>query len=1263
MEKSRRKVVGLTTFPGRMFFRCALICALAFNTVQPSGAKQTHLSSRALQPPPQQIEVLFLSSLDPDLPDVAAMIEQTETQILTGSDRPVRFSFEYLDFPSALADTARGKAATSYLLDKYRGQTFQLVIAIGEETVMFAEPMQPKLFPDGALVFFAGNPQSTELWIDQQPSITGVIRETNYLPTLQLALRQNPGTSRVIVVAGSSEGEKIDVKIARKQFQPYEGNLKFEYVTDLELAELGPRLASAKSDTVILFLDFVIDSSGEQFIPARILPAISKAAARPIYGTFSSLVGNGALGGSVADLVDVGRVMGQDGARLLKGERAENIPVTTGAFQHYMIDWRQFHRWGISDEQLPPDSVLINWEYSPWELYRWKIFGLFAALLIETLLIVILLRSISRRKKAQESLRRSEAELAEAQRLARVGNWTWDPKTKAFSWSEELYHIHGLASGSPPPSFEELSRLFTPESWERFSTAMQNDLKTGVVQELDLELVRPDGSKGWVTTRGAGITDSHGHATQLRGTTQDITDRKKAEEARSRLAAIVESSDDAIISKDLDGIILSWNVGAEHIFGFTEEEAVGQSITKIVPPDLKEEERMILAKTRAGEKIEHYETARMTKQGERIHVSLTISPMKDATGGVVGASKIARDITERKRVQEDLERSEERFSKVFRHSPTALSLTNAKTQLYLDVNGAFEQLCGYTRAELVGKSAREIGLQMDPSERASLAQQFQTQGFLRNVECAYRARDGRVVIGLTSAELIEIGGESCVLGVIADITDRKEIEEKLKVAQSRMAVIVSSAMDAIVAVDDQQRIVLFNVAAEKMFGCSARSVIGQSIGQFIPDRFRAGHSEHVSRFGQTGVTNRKMGAQGALWAVRPNGEEFPIEASISHVNDGGKKLFTVIIRDVTERRRAEDAAAESEKRFRLIANTAPALIWMSGPDKLCNYFNQPWLEFTGRRLEQELGNRWAERVHPEDLKECFDTYTRHFDRKERFEMEYRLRRHDGEFRWILDVGVPRFNGDGSFAGYVGCCMDITEQKEARRVLVEFSSRLLRAGEEERSRIARELHDDINQRLALLANGLQEAEQKASGKKDSLQQALQELWQLTNAIATDIQHISHQLHPSKLHYLGLAATLRQLCHEFAQQHKLDIECTVRGLPENLEEVVSLNLFRTVQESLSNAVKHGRARHVKMELTCESKVIHLRISDDGIGFDPDDPRREHGLGLVSMQERLRSIGGEFSIWSKPSLGTLVEGTVPLAARPSPSELTVGKPPDAA
>jgi PAS domain S-box-containing protein len=172
--------------------------------------------------------------------------------------------------------------------------------------------------------------------------------------------------------------------------------------------------------------------------------------------------------------------------------------------------------------------------------------------------------------------------------------------------------------------------------------------------------------------------------------------------------------------------------------------------------------------------------------------------------------------------------------------------------------------------------------------------------------------------------------------------------------------------------------------------------------------------------------------------------------------------------DITERKQAEQVLREGEERFRVVANTAPVMIWMSGTDKLCNYFNQPWLEFTGRPIELELGNGWAEGVHPEDLERTWDTYTKAFAGRESFKVEYRLRRHDGEYRWVSDMGVPRMNADGSFAGYIGSCTDITESKLAEDTLASVGRRLIEAHEEERTWIARELHDDINQRIALLA---------------------------------------------------------------------------------------------------------------------------------------------------------------------------------------------------
>ena len=145
---------------------------------------------------------------------------------------------------------------------------------------------------------------------------------------------------------------------------------------------------------------------------------------------------------------------------------------------------------------------------------------------------------------------------------------------------------------------------------------------------------------------------------------------------------------------------------------------------------------------------------------------------------------------------------------------------------------------------------------------------------------------------------------------------------------------------------------------------------------------------------------------------------------------GKPVLARGVSRDVTKRKIAEEELRESEARFRTVANAAPVMIWMSGPDKLCTFFNKGWLDFTGRSLEQELGNGWAEGVHREDIDRCLDVYQNSFNARESFTMEYRLRRSDGEYRWLLDSGTPRFASDGAFLGYIGSCIDITERKAA-----------------------------------------------------------------------------------------------------------------------------------------------------------------------------------------------------------------------------------------
>jgi PAS domain S-box-containing protein len=396
---------------------------------------------------------------------------------------------------------------------------------------------------------------------------------------------------------------------------------------------------------------------------------------------------------------------------------------------------------------------------------------------------------VTEKVQADRALRDSERRLALAQTAARLGVWDWDLLTNVHTVSGEYLQLYGLPADHPSPTHEEWLRLVHPHDRKRVQAALQESIERTHVWNTEFRVAWPDGSIHWLLGKGTVFLDDSGQPVRIAGVNLDITERKRAEEVRSHLAAIVESSDDAIISKTLDGKIVSWNPGAERIYGYTAEEMLGLPISLLVPPDRSCEIPELLGQLRRGESLKHYETTLVGKDGRRIEVSVTISPISDSTGAVVGASVIARDITEQKQ--------------------------------------------------------------------------------------------------------------------------------------------------------------------------------------------------------------------------------------------------------------AEAALRESEERFRNMADTAPVMIWISGADQGFTFFNKTWLDFTGRTMEQELGNGWAEGLHPDDLDRCVANYSSSFDARSSFRMEYRLRRADGEYRWVLDNGVPLYRGD-QFTGYIGSCIDITEQKLAQDQLRTSERRLIEA---------------------------------------------------------------------------------------------------------------------------------------------------------------------------------------------------------------------------
>jgi PAS domain S-box-containing protein len=351
--------------------------------------------------------------------------------------------------------------------------------------------------------------------------------------------------------------------------------------------------------------------------------------------------------------------------------------------------------------------------------------------------------------------------------------------------------------------------------------------------------------------------------------------------------------------------------------------------------------------------------------------------------------------------------------------------------------------------------------------------------------------------------------------------------------------------------------------------------------------------------------------------------------------------------------RAERARREDEERFRRVIDRVPVMLWTARPDTTLDYLNQYCVEFSGLPIEKLLNEGWLDAVHPEDRDSCMGIYVPAIEARTPFTFEYRVRHADGSYRWLLATGVPKYGQDGSYAGFVGCDVEITERRNAEDVLresrtaLEVSHReiqqlagsLLTAHEDERRHLARELHDDLTQRLARLAIDAGRLESAVDA-----QEGVSRLREDLVRVSEDVHAMSYRLHPSVLDDLGLVEALRAECDRVAHRGDLRVEVDAGAMSANVRGEASLCLFRVAQEALSNAARHARASAVTVLLSTSKVGLQLSISDNGTGFDPDRPREHPSLGLASMRERVRLLQGELSIKSTPGSGTTVLAWVP-------------------
>jgi PAS domain S-box-containing protein len=383
---------------------------------------------------------------------------------------------------------------------------------------------------------------------------------------------------------------------------------------------------------------------------------------------------------------------------------------------------------------------------------------------------------------------------------------------------------------------------------------------------------------------------------------------------------------------------------------------------------------------------------------------------------------------------------------------------------------------------------------------------------------------------------------------------------------------------------------------------------------------------------------------------------------------GALAIQTAAIAALLVQRRA---LRRSEAFFRQVADEAPVIMWTTRLDSTVDYLNKVSVEFTGMPLRELLDQGWLNAVHPDDRNRIQGIYVAAVEARQPVVMEYRLRRADGIYRWVLDSGVPKLEEDGRYTGYIGCCIDITERRAAEEALREshgqvrhLAGRLIEAQDAERARLARDLHDDVSQELAGVSIALSALTQRlgASHGGEDLHRDLVELQQQTLAIARGVRHLSHDLHPTVLQHLGLVKGLTSYCGELERAYGLSIACTAEGDFSTMTSDSALCIYRIAQEALRNVIAHATASRADVRLRHSGEHAHITITDDGRGFDVDAVGRRHGLGLVSINERAALAGGTTGIESGLNQGTRVQATIPVAARSTPAMDTAVRGPGA-
>ena len=571
-----------------------------------------------------------------------------------------------------------------------------------------------------------------------------------------------------------------------------------------------------------------------------------------------------------------------------------------------------------------------------------------------------------------------------------------------------------LNSGRQPAAFYE-------ELWRT--------IRSGRVWHGDLINRRKDGTFYNEDMRITPVEDSHGEIVGYIAIKHDVTERRAAEEAQGFLAAIVASSDDAILAHTPAGVILTWNRGAEAIFGYSAGDAIGKHVSLVLAPERLPFLAHFTERILLGHATPQYESVCLRQDGGRVRVSVTRSPIRNAAGEVVAVSLILRDISERR----EAEQSRALLAAIVESSNGAIVASKLDGTIVSWNRGA-EALFGYSPEEIIGKNSAVLAAPDCRDEPRQCIMTIQNGGSVSPFDTVWQSKDGRRIdVSLAVSPIRNPAG--VVVGASAsvhDIGQRLQADRKIQEGEQRFREVFENAPVGMCVNGLDGRFLQANAAFCRMAGYSEKELFSTSWAELTHPDDRENSRRSVERL----LSDPSTCVEAEKRYIHRSGGIVWARSRISLVRDSAANpiYFVVHVEDITGRKHAEDALRDSEERFRIMADGCPAMMWVTNAEGEKQFINRAYRDFCGIAFEEAAAVKWQLLVHPDDAPEYIEAFQRAVREHTPFKGETRVRRADGEWRWIASYAEPRFSPDGEFLGHAGLSPDITERKQSEQAI-------------------------------------------------------------------------------------------------------------------------------------------------------------------------------------------------------------------------------------